>query len=221
MYKVVISAMVGFASGVVIVLAFLNDSTYGKEEISQNICASETENILANAAPNIGEINRLKEKIAQLESLNGSSKKLVQENMDSQSLDCSAAIHSAIQATDNKNALINEFQKISSPESYDVQLQQTFADEEHNPIWASETESEIYNALKVDPSTQAITVSTVHCKAKTCEITAPANDSTRNEIVDAISNYSFLTLSGFKNPSTKSTLNAINGEIKIYVSNHP
>lgn len=221
MHNIVISAIVGFASGVIVVLALLNGFNYENDSASQNASASETKNALVNAAPDIGEINRLKAKIAQLESLMGSSEKLVQENMDSQVLDCSAAIYSAIQATDKKNELINEFQNISSPESYDLQLQEIFAAEEHNPIWASNAESELFNAFKVDPSTQAITVSTVQCKAKTCEITVPASDTTRNEIVDAISNYSFLTLSGFKNPSTKSTLNTTNGEIKIYISNNP
>ena len=218
MNKVVISTIVGFASGVVVAFAFQDDFTYEKEAISQRICANETKQVVAYT--DVDEIIKLKEKIAKLENARGSLSKPVQENIDSQSLDCSAVIHSAIQAADKKNELINEIQKISSPESYDLQLQQTFAAEERNPVWASDTESELYNALKIDPSTQAIAVSTVQCKTNTCEIIVPANDSTRNEIVDAISNYSFLTLSGFKNPSTKSTLNTTNGEIKIYVSNH-
>lgn len=221
MRRVIISIIVGFFSGVVVALSFLGDFNYDNKEVSQNICASKTENILANADPDMGEVNRLKEKIEKLESENGLSSRSVQENIDSQTLDCSAAIYSAIQATNKKNELINELQKITSTENYDLQLQQTFVDEELNSVWASDTESELYNALKIEPSTQAITVSMVKCKAKTCEITVPASDSTRSEIVDAISNYSFLTLSGFKNPSTKSTLNTTNGEIKIYISNNP
>ena len=221
MNKVVISAIVGFVSGVVVVLAFLDNFNYDNKEVSQSICASKVENILSNANPDMGDINRLKEKIEKLENDNGLLSRPARENIGSQPLDCSVAIYSAIQATNKKNEFINELQKITSTESYDLQLQQTFVDEELNSIWASDTESELYNALKIDPSTQAITVSMVKCKAKTCEITVPANDSTRNEIVDAISNYSFLTLSGFKNPSTKSTLNTTNGEIKIYISNNP
>ena len=221
MYNVVISAIVGFATGVVVVLALLDDFNYDKESTSQNMCASETENILVNAVSDIVEINKLKEKIAQLESGKVSSSKPVQENIGSQPLDCSAAIHSAIQAADKKNELINELQRIESLADYNLQLQQDFDDEERDHIWASETEAAFHYALKADASTQSIAVSTVICKTKTCEVTVPANQNLRNEIIDALSNYSFLALSGFKNPSTKSKFNNTNEEIKLYISNNP
>lgn len=120
-----------------------------------------------------------------------------------------------------KNELINELQRIESLADYNLQLQQGFDAEERDQIWASETEAAFHYALNTDVSTQAFTVSTVICKAKTCEVTVPANQALRNEIVDALSNYSFLMLSGFKNPSTKSKFNNTNEEIKLYISNNP
>lgn len=221
MYKVVISAIVGFVSGASVVLAFMDDFNSDKEVASLNTFASKTENILANSAPYLTEINRLKEQIEKLKSDRGASSESLHKNIESQPLDCSAAIYSAIQAADKKNELINELQRIESLADYNLQLQQDFDDEERDHIWASETEAAFHYALKSDASTQSIAVSTVICKTKTCEVTVPANQNSRNEIVDALSNYSFLTLSGFQNPSTKSKFNNTNEEIKLYISNNP
>ena len=221
MYKVVISAMVGFVSGASVVFAFMDDFNSDKEVASRNTFASKTENILANSAPYLTEINRLKEQIEKLKSDRETSSECLHKNIEPQPLDCSAAIHSAIQAADKKNEIINELQRMESLADYNLQLQQDFDDEERDHIWASETEAAFHYALKADVSTQAITVSTVICKTKTCEVTVPASQNLRNEIVDALSNYSFLTLSGFKNPSTKSKFNNTNEEIKLYISNNP
>jgi hypothetical protein len=221
MYKVVTSTIVGFFSGAIVVLAFMNNFNYGKEIASRNTFASKTENILANPDPYITEINRLKKQIEKLKIDRGVLSESLHKNIESQPLDCSAAIHSAIQAADKKNELINELQRIESLADYNLQLQQDFDDEERDHIWASETEAAFHYALKADASTQSIAVSTVICKTKTCEVTVPANQNLRNEIVDALSNYSFLALSGFKNSSTKSKFNNTNEEIKLYISNNP
>lgn len=164
------------------------------------------------------ELNR---KIVQLLSLQKSTAPTPQKAIDENTpLNCESAIKDALSVYIGKDKLLADLSNMTSSKNYDEKLQEEFNSEEKNDNWSQLTEKKILDAIAHNASSQAISISYVSCKSKTCQMKIPvSNIDTKNHVAQTLSDPNLTKAMGFNTSIVKTSMGISGGEMIMYISN--
>lgn len=224
MLKILVSLIIGLVIGASITFLLMSEKS-NNQRITEFSTACPTINSDSKNLHN----DLQQEKNALLEALKNAKAELNKVSASSIANhytakitpDCTAEVNNAISAFNEKDKVVNELQNAKSLHDYDTNLYNQFINEEPNEVWANNIESKFYNLLNKNPDTQAIVISSLDCRSRTCKIKAPVTDqSAKNRVVEVMSEPSFLKALGFNNFTTRSAMEITGGEMTFYISNN-
>jgi hypothetical protein len=222
--KILISLVIGLVIGGGITFSLMSEKNNNPNTTEvYAVCPTtnaEDKNINNNLQQeNIALLAALKNAKAELNKASASSS--ANPNTAKVTPDCTADVNSAISAFNEKDKIVNELKNAKSLHDYDTNLYNQFISEEPNEIWAKSVEDKFFNLLNKNHETQAIVISSLDCRAKTCKIKTPVTDqSAKNRVMEVMSEPSFLKALGFNKATTRPAMENTGGEMTFYISNN-
>ncbi|MES2673821.1 MAG: hypothetical protein V4660_06245 [Pseudomonadota bacterium] len=223
MLKILISLIIGVAIGTSVTLSLMPDKSSIRDTLAlSTTCPAthpENKNLRGDLQQNnIALAEALKKAQDQLTKTSTSS--IASHYTGQVAPDCAAEVNNAIAAFNEKDKIMTEFQSVKSLHEYDTNLSNQFNSEEPNEGRTKTIETKIYDVLRKNPDTQTIVISSLDCRSRTCKIKIPAADqSAKNQVVEAMSQPAFLKALGFNNATTRPAMEIIGGEMTFYISN--
>lgn len=181
------------------------------------------------------EKNNLQNELTQLKLENNQLKKLIQvtndstikstENKNTEASkpivdgDCTQQVKAVLSALSEKDKVLESFRTMKSSHDFDQGMATEFNAEPRNDSWANSTENKLLSSFKNDTGLQAISISTVSCKSKTCELKVPTvNENTKNQVMETLVAQDLGKKLGFKNSSIQTAMEISSGQMTVYIT---
>ena len=223
MLKTLISLIIGLAIGAGVTFSLMREVNHNQniQEFSASCPTtnSESKNLNNLQQENIALLAALKNTKAELNKASASSS----ANHDTAKItpDCTADVNNAMSVLNEKDKIVNELKNAKSLHDYDTNLYNQFISEEPNEVWAKNIENKFYNSFNKNPDAQAIVISSLDCRSRTCKIKTPVTDqSAKNRVMEVMSEPSFLKSLGFNNATTRPAMEITGGEMTFYISSN-